>query len=46
MVIAVSKIRTTHVGSLPRPPEVVAALTESEAGPVADRAAYDRLIAG
>ena len=40
-----TKIRTTHVGSLPRPDSVVAALTESEAGPVADRAAYDRVIA-
>ena len=39
-----SRIRTTHVGSLPRPDDVVAALTESEAGPVSDRAAYDRTI--
>jgi 5-methyltetrahydropteroyltriglutamate--homocysteine methyltransferase len=39
-------IRTTHVGSLPRPPAVVEALLENEAGTVVDRAAYDRLMAG
>src|SRR3982074_56989 len=41
-----SRILTTHVGSLPRPESVVQALLENEAGPVPDRAAYDRLMAG
>jgi 5-methyltetrahydropteroyltriglutamate--homocysteine methyltransferase len=39
-------IRTTHVGSLPRPRAVVEALLENEAGTVVDRTAYDRLMAG
>ena len=39
------RIRTTHVGSLPRPMAVVEALQENEAGTVADRDAWNRTIA-
>ena len=39
------KIRTTHVGSLPRPEDVTAALTAREEHGVTDRRSFDRTLA-
>ena len=34
-------IRTTHTGSLPRPPEILEAMRQREDGALADEAAFD-----
>lgn len=41
MKTSTTRILTTHVGSLPRPPELIQLLLESQARPGADRAALD-----
>jgi len=41
MKTSTTRILTTHVGSLPRPPELIQRLLESQARPGADRAALD-----
>jgi 5-methyltetrahydropteroyltriglutamate--homocysteine methyltransferase len=42
--MAIDRIRTTHTGSLPRPPEVLAALHARFEGRGIDDAAYDELV--
>jgi 5-methyltetrahydropteroyltriglutamate--homocysteine methyltransferase len=37
-------IRTTHVGSLPRPPELYELVAAEDAGEAIDRGAYDRVV--
>ena len=41
-----SRILTTHTGSLPRPPDLVALLNKKEMGEAYDRGAFDARIAG
>ena len=41
MKTSTTRILTTHVGSLPRPPDLIQLLLESQARPGADRAALD-----
>src|SRR3984885_3279058 len=40
-----TRIRTTHVGSLPRPPELVELVFAEDRGEEVDRELYDRLLA-
>jgi methionine synthase II (cobalamin-independent) len=43
MKTSMARILTTHVGSLPRPPDLIQRLLEPQARPWADRAALDAL---
>jgi 5-methyltetrahydropteroyltriglutamate--homocysteine methyltransferase len=43
-VSAATRIRTTHVGSLPRPPELVELVFAEDRGEPVDRSEYDRLL--
>ena len=43
--MSADRILTTHVGSLPRPPEVVDIVFAEDRGEPVDRAAYDRIVA-
>jgi 5-methyltetrahydropteroyltriglutamate--homocysteine methyltransferase len=43
MKTSMARILTTPVGSLPRPPDLIQRLLESQARPWADRAALDAL---
>jgi 5-methyltetrahydropteroyltriglutamate--homocysteine methyltransferase len=42
--MSAGRILTTHVGSLPRPPEVVDVVFAEDRGEAVDRAAYDRIV--
>src|SRR5262245_63718479 len=44
MKTSTARILTTHVGSLPRPRDLIERLIESQANPGADRAALDGVI--
>jgi len=45
MKISTDRILTTHVGSLPRPPEVLAQVMAREVGETVDKAAFDAKLA-